>query len=276
LLANAEKMLEYNRNLSAAKNSGQDSLFSLAPALAAGSTITLASAPPASKRDILNWERELLGLYISDHPFNEYEKILGASVIPIAQLNKTLEGQLINAAGVIAKIKKIVTKNNDNMLFVKIEDKTASVELLVFPSLLKETADVWQEGNAVICRGRLSNKENEIKLLVDKAKKIEPEIAVKLASEFLRLNKNNGFKNINNNVSAPAAPILKIKIKDLNNQELLARLKERLAKNPGAHKVYFYIPGESGLQVIETGFRVDASEELKKQLAEIAGEDAVK
>jgi len=83
------------------------------------------------------------------------------------------------------------------MLFVKIEDKIASLEILVFPRLLKETAGLWQEGNAVICRGRLSNKDNELKLLGDKAKQLEPDKAAKLAAEFLKLNKKNGFANGN-------------------------------------------------------------------------------
>ncbi|MFA6551525.1 MAG: DNA polymerase III subunit alpha, partial [Patescibacteria group bacterium] len=285
LLFNLEKMLEYNRGLTAAKNSGQDSLFSLAPELAVGSAITLDDAPAADKHDILNWERELLGLYISDHPFNEYEKILGSSIVPLGQLNQSQEGNFVNIAGTISTIKKIVTKNNDKMLFVKIEDKLTNLEILVFPKLLKETAAIWQTGVPVICRGRVSNKENELKVLCDKAKKLEPETAVKLAAEFLKLNKANGFKNANNNVAPPATPfraeilavpILKIKINDLNNPEILSRLKQELAQFSGQSKVYFYLPGENGLQVVETGFRVDITEELKKKLKEIVGEEAVK
>ncbi|OGF18512.1 DNA polymerase III subunit alpha [Candidatus Falkowbacteria bacterium RIFCSPLOWO2_02_FULL_45_15] len=279
LLANVEKMLEYSRNLTAAKNRGQDSLFSVAPELDLRSTITLDDAPPAEKRDILNWERTLLGLYLSDHPFNEYEKILGASILPLSQLNKSLEGKFVNVGGVITTIKRIVTKSNDSMLFVKIEDKIANIELLVFPSLLKESAAVWQEGNAVICRGRVSNKENELKLLCERAKRLEPENALAGAAEFLALNKSNGFKNNNYNVaplSAVAAKNLKIKINDFNDQNLLKKLKEELSASHGESKVYFYVPGQNGLQIIETGFKVKDSRDLRQKLTELVGEQAVK
>jgi len=279
LLANVEKMLEYNRGLTAAKNSGQDSLFSLAPELENGTIITLDDAPPADKRDILNWERELLGLYISDHPFNEYERILGGSIQRINAIRADQAGEFINVAGIISTIKKIVTKKNDQMLFVKIEDKVANVELLIFPSLLKETADVWREGAAVICRGRVSNKENELKILCDQASVLTPETAVKLAAEFLKKNKSNSFKNGYNNVTSPASvppPVLKIKLENLNDPDLLKKIQEKLSARQGKSKVYFYVPGETGMQVIETGFKVDASDELRQKLKELVGEEAVK
>ncbi|MEK7067634.1 MAG: DNA polymerase III subunit alpha, partial [Patescibacteria group bacterium] len=279
LLANLEKMLEYNRNLTSAKNRGQDSLFSLAPELAVRSAITLEDAPQASKRDILNWERTLLGLYLSGHPFNEYEDILGSSIVRLKQLNKSLEGKFVNVGGVITAIKKVITKNNDSMLFVKIEDKTANIELLVFPSLLKEAADVWQEGSAIICRGRVSNKENELKLIGEVAKKLAPDNVTSLAAEFLRLNKSNGFRNNNNNItplSAAPAKNLKIKINDFNNAKLLEKLKQELSASHGSSKVYFYVPGGKGMQIIETGFKVKDSQELRQKLTELVGKQAIK
>ena len=271
LLANLEKMLEYNRALAQAKQSGQDSLFSLTPQLDVAATITLSDAPPAEKGDILRWEKTLLGLYLSDHPFNEYEKILGAAILPLQELRASLSGEFVNVGGVVATIKKIVTKNNESMLFVKIEDKVANIELLVFPRLLEKDASIWQEGNAILCRGRLSNKDNELKLLCDTAAKLERGNAVKLAAQFLKLNKSNGAAPL-----AAAIHPLKIKLKDFHNQELLKKIKSELLNSRGTTKVLFYVPNGDGLQVIETGFRVAVSPELKMKLKELVGEEAVK
>jgi len=271
LLANLEKMLDYNRHLTQARQGGQDSLFSLTPQLDVATTISLTSAAPAGKDDILRWEKTLLGLYLSDHPFNEYEAALDAVILPLRELHASLSGEFVNIGGVIATIKKIVTKKNESMLFVKIEDKVANIELLVFPRLLEKDPSIWQEGNAVLCRGRLSNKDNELKLLCDTVARLERGNAEKLAAQFLKLNKGNGALP----PSVPAHP-LKIKLKDFNNQELLAKIKSELSHSRGTTKVLFYVPNKSGLQVIETGFQVAVSDELKTKLKELVGEGAVK
>jgi DNA polymerase-3 subunit alpha len=270
LLANLERMLEYNRALASAQQNGQDSLFSLTPQLDIAATISLADAPPAEKKDILRWEKTLLGLYLSDHPFNYYEEVLGTAILPLSKLSASLSGEFVNVGGVVSTIKKIVTKKNENMLFVKIEDKVANIEVLIFPRLLAKDAAIWQEGNVILCRGRLSNKDNELKLLGDTAAKLEPGNAVKLAAQFLKLNKGNGA------LQPVAAHPLKIKLNDFHNQELLAKIKNELLQSRGATQVLFYVPNGSGLQVIETGFRVAASDELKAKLKELVGEGAVK
>ncbi|PIR94850.1 DNA polymerase III subunit alpha, partial [Candidatus Falkowbacteria bacterium CG10_big_fil_rev_8_21_14_0_10_37_6] len=286
LLANMDKMLEYSRNLTNARNSGQDSLFSTVPELAVQTTITLDDAAQADKREILVWEKELLGLYISDHPFNEYEKSLSNSIVKLNNLNVSSAGDPVNVAGIISTIKKIVTKNNENMLFVKIEDRLANIELLIFPRLLKETEGVWQEGNGVICRGKLSNKDNELKVLCDKAEKLESEKIKKIAARFFKMNKAQ-HRNDSGNVSAPPVNLqyqpnpstqqfLKLKIQDINNSEALNEIKKILAKHKGGNKVLFYVPKGSGLQVIETGFKVDKNNGLVEKLKMILGEDSVK
>ncbi|MFA5318274.1 MAG: DNA polymerase III subunit alpha [Patescibacteria group bacterium] len=286
LLANMDKMLEYSRNLTNAKNSGQDSLFSAVPELAVQTTITLDDAVPADKREILVWEKELLGLYISDHPFNEYEKSLNNSITKLNDLNISLAGDSVNAAGIISTIKKIVTKNNENMLFVKIEDRLANIELLIFPRLLKETENVWREGNGIICRGKLSNKDNELKILCDKAEKLELGKIEKIAVKFLKMSKGKSFDNGDGTSAAPAnlqqpekkfaREFLKLKIKDINNNKILNEIKEILTKHKGGSKVLFYVPNGTGMQVIETGFKVDKSDNLTDKLKTILGEGAVK
>ncbi len=270
LLANMEKMLEYSRNLTAAKNGGQDSLFSMSPELEIQSAITLSDAEPANKKDILVWEKELLGLYISDHPFNEYEKLLKNSITSINEISPSSSGDFINVGGIVSTIKKIVTKKNENMLFVKIEDRLSNIELLVFPRLLKTTSIIWEEGNPIICRGKLSTKDNELKILCDKVEKLIPEKASRMADKFIKMNKGVTISQ------PPVNSLLKLKINDINNQEILTKVKDILAKNKGNSKVLFYVPSGGKLQVIETGFRVDLSNGLKNSLIELLGREAVK
>jgi len=289
LLANMENMLEYSRGIMQAQQSGQDSLFSAAPELAVQTEISLKEAPAADKRDILTWEKELLGLYISGHPFNQYEQMIAGRLINLSNITSDLNEKYLAIAGTIINIKKIVTRKNENMMFAKIEDRRSSIELLVFPSVLKETSDIWVEGETIICRGRVSTKDNELKFLCSRAKKIDLEKITEDLAEFQkegdkeysrRGNGNSYYQNRNNQPAekkVAESPPLKIKIIDLANQELLTKLKEKLSSSQGGSKVYFYIQnGQDDWKVLETGFKVDNSKDLKKELVDLLGKDSVK
>ncbi|RJQ13858.1 DNA polymerase III subunit alpha [Candidatus Parcubacteria bacterium] len=167
LLSNLENLLEYARN--SHKNAGQlqDSLF--ADIGFATNQLRLAQNPPAGKKEKLTWEKELLGLYITDHPFNDYQERLKSVVIPIATLTKNLVGKTIKIGGIISQIQKVITKNGHPMLFVQLEDLTKKTEVVVFASALQKNPTLWQEEKAVMVRGKLNERDGSLKVLCDEA-----------------------------------------------------------------------------------------------------------
>ena len=170
ILENIDTLLQFTRQFSANNSNGQSSLFASQPK-AIAATLKLKTASPADNQERLQWEKELLGLYISDHPFRAYESLVRSKNIPSLGeiLNKDKKGTVI-AAGIISSIQRINTKAGDPMLFVKIEDASNSLEVLVFPTLLKTTNAIWQEGAAVAVSGKISTKDNEVKVLANEAK----------------------------------------------------------------------------------------------------------
>ena len=172
VLENIDTLLQFTRQFSANNSNGQSSLFASQPK-AIAATLKLKPAAPADNQERLQWEKELLGLYISDHPFRAYENLVRSKNIPPLGeiLNKDKKGTVI-AAGVITGIQRINTKAGDPMLFVKIEDMRNSLEILVFPTLLKTTPHIWTEGKAVAVSGKVSTKDNEIKILANDVKEI--------------------------------------------------------------------------------------------------------
>jgi len=173
LLANMEPLLNYAREVQRPKTNGQVSLFStgienkttLPP-------LKLQEAPPASKKEKLDWEKELLGLYISEHPIKEYEKVIHKTAILPAQLSQQLVGKNTRVGGIISHIHKIITKAGKPMLFVGLEDDRVKIEVLVFPRMLERTPTFWQEGKVIIASGRLDDKEGNYKLLCEEAQEI--------------------------------------------------------------------------------------------------------
>lgn len=288
LLANLDAMLAYNRAVANARDRGQDSLFSMAPELQLESTIHLAAAEPADKGMILTWEKELLGFYVSGHPFNDFERVLQGKVRPIGSIKATEENKFVVVAGIVGEVKKIVTKSNETMAFVKIEDKQGAVEFLVFPRTLKDTPNLWEPGTVVIASARVSNKDNELKLIVSEVKRLHLVTAEQTATSFLkkhgakkpwRERPAGGWSNNGGGSKAkeiPALP-LKIKLDNFEDVELLGQVKHCLAQSQGESKVYFYVPnGGEKLQVIETAFRVKNDDVLKGKLMQLLGHQAVK
>ncbi len=168
LLTNIEELLRFNRDLQSKKNNVQNSLFgqtdfSLKP-------LTLKEAKETSLKERLAWEKELLGLYISGHPLDELEIAINNHHININELDRERENTLVEIVALVDSIKKIITRSGKPMIFVKVEDKTGSVEVVVFNSVLNKTLDVWQEGKILRINGRLTRKEEIPKILCEDAK----------------------------------------------------------------------------------------------------------
>ncbi|MFH1772933.1 MAG: DNA polymerase III subunit alpha [Patescibacteria group bacterium] len=277
LLKNIENLLEFNREISKTKNSKQESLFGKIPSFNLNNKVKLENALPAKQKEKLGWEKELLGLYITEHPFSEYKKFVNNLILPIFKINEHVSDQQIFVAGIITKIQKIITRTNESMLFVKIEDSSGVAEVLVFPSLLKETVNIWQDGKAVICQGKLSNKDREIKLLCNKVSELTSDNAKKVIAEFT---KNNNFaeKSLNNYSASRQEQInhlqfdkdkLYILIDSKLNSMILIKLKNLLLEYKGDTKVYFKIKSlvlPNKFDLIETDFSITYDQSLAKAI----------
>jgi DNA polymerase-3 subunit alpha len=170
IVESMEQILMFTKNIQKEKNSNQVSLFG--EAVLETPSVPLLEAQPASSRQQLKWEKELLGLYVSGHPAREYQPYIEKVAVPLDQLRQDLVGQKISVGGVIQKVQKILTKRQETMYFIMLEDMKGKVELLVFPKVLERIASLWEEEKMIIADGRLSDKDGSYKLIVDDAKEL--------------------------------------------------------------------------------------------------------
>lgn len=169
ILNNLDALLEFNRSIHKKIETGQQGLFGASsPAHLAQPRITLMPASAATREERLAWEKELLGLYVSEHPLQEFKDIITRIASPIASVIGGRDKTNVRIAGVIARAKKIITKSGQPMLFVLVEDLSNAMEVLVFPKLLAQTPDMWVEGARIIIDGTLSDKDGETKVLANK------------------------------------------------------------------------------------------------------------
>lgn len=280
LLANVEAMIAFHKEAAQRRNSRQASLFGQSD-LAEISGIKLVPGTPAGQRDKLTWEKELLGLYITEHPFTEYREIVRSCATPLNEIAATHVNKEVVVAGVITTIKKILTRKNDTMLFVKLEDG-GNIEVIVFPKLLNENPLIWEEGKIILCQGTVSDKDGQLKLLANRAVELTPEnstIAVREFSKnapprFTRVPRPEPDRRFAPRMAASASEGLRLAIKELHLlPDVLEKLRALLLEYPGKDKVYFKIVSEKGERLVETDYRVDKQpsllERLNQQLAGI-------
>ncbi|MFH1392492.1 MAG: DNA polymerase III subunit alpha [bacterium] len=162
LLENIEQILAYGRETRKAKEQKQDSLFSN---FGSEPKLNLPDVKSASKKKQLAWEKELLGLYVSEHPLEEYNDYFNQRAIAIQDLSLSLIGQDLRIGGVINKVKKIVTKAGQTMAFVELEDLTGRIEVVVFPRTFEQSQETWQADKLVLIKGILNNRDDSLKMI---------------------------------------------------------------------------------------------------------------
>lgn len=302
LLSNCERLLNFNKEISKSKDSKQGNLFFGMTDAATIPKITLEDYADVPQAEKLSWEKELLGLYISEHPFNIYKPYLGSYAIPIIELNRHKGADSIIVAGVVSSIKKIITKKNESMLFVKMEDALSSVELLVFPRLLKETLVIWQEGNAIICSGSVSEKDQDVKVLLNHVAILDSNNPQASIDDFKRkmmaakesAGSNNSWRKKYQTGGAYAATpkvasvavkpveaepvkekiiptkltgkVLKIVFTSELSGDELGQLRDLLSSHTGDSETYFKIKQADKDSIVKTGFKVNNTPELIKLL----------
>ena len=171
LLVNTENLLSYAKEKQKQSSMGQVSLF--------GNTdktelpaFRLSAAEPAKSWEKLIWEKELLGLFVSDHPLNSYQVQLKLeNVVPIKNLAAGTSGT-IKIGGMVTRIQKIVTKTGRPMIFSMLEDLTSKIEVVVFPNVLEKNPEAWKENTIVVARGKINDRDGSLKFMCDEVRSL--------------------------------------------------------------------------------------------------------
>jgi DNA polymerase III subunit alpha len=148
---------------------GQTSLFDLGAADADVFERPLPDATEVPVRERLRWEKELLGLYLSEHPMGEVAEQVGRYVNAYSGdlKDEALDGQRVVVGGIVTGSRTVITKRQEAMAIVTIEDLQGSIEVVVFPRLYETTRPTLRDGAILLIAGRVDHKGEEISLLAD-------------------------------------------------------------------------------------------------------------
>jgi len=156
LLLALDDALSAGTSVQRERAAGQVSLFDSSPGLASTVAVKLPSAVEAPTRERLRWERELLGVYLSDHPMNALAPVLAPYVSGfVGDFGEDVPSEeRVVLGAIVTNVRTLVTKAGAAMGILTVEDLTGSIEVVAFPKTWEATRSAWVEGEALLVAGR--------------------------------------------------------------------------------------------------------------------------
>ncbi len=175
-----EDVLAQGHSAQREREQGQISMFTLMEESIQEELLTdkLVDIEPFSDKERLSLEKEILGLYISGHPLEPYRLILEnmPNLTPCAELPAAGDNCHVKVGGILVAVRNFYTKKNKQMAFVKLEDLTGGVELVIFPDLFENYSSHLKEDNLLLVEGRTDLKEEEdVKIIAESIKPLNRE-----------------------------------------------------------------------------------------------------
>lgn len=294
LLFNLETIQAFAGKLQKEAISGQTDLFGdLIDSSQIQPTITLQSSPiKHSDRERLAWERELMGLYISAHPLDNYDSYFEEQTVPLIQVTADFDGKSLIVGGLISTIRTIVTKNGSKMAFVGIEDKFGESEIIVFPNLYEKVGSKLALDAVIRVEGKVSGKDrdgnigSDVKIIADDIQFITDQELREYESTGKKMTTPKTTKKVQArrvvSETKPKTPItysddpkkLYVHINDPDDHDSLLSLKKVCSNYSGKSDIVLVLGAEKK-SAIKLPFGVNLSKELIEELAKLLGEDMV-
>jgi len=169
IIGNLETLLAFNKE--ARGDASQTSLFGMLGGVE--SKITLVPQTPATNKEKLVWEKDLLGLYISGHPLDEYRDKIEKSGTVIKKVREELKNNApVTMAVIIDTVRIVMTKKSDRMAFVGFSDFTGNLEGVVFPTAFEKAKDLLIAEKIIALTGKVSTRNNEKSIIIEALKEI--------------------------------------------------------------------------------------------------------
>ncbi|MDQ3656200.1 MAG: DNA polymerase III subunit alpha [Chloroflexota bacterium] len=171
ILASLEPLIGAAQHRQKAAARGQMDLFGGAPEIApVGTAMRLAEVPPADRKQLLAWEKELLGLYLSSHPLMDWT----GNGAPdgralLAEIGERSPGSRAQFIGMVTTIRRITTRNNRTMAVMEVEDLTGSIEVVAFPDTYEQYAEVICEDAILDFQAKVDERGEKKQLILEQA-----------------------------------------------------------------------------------------------------------
>ena len=271
LLAVLDEMIKRGQEWQKDKKNGQTSIFDLFGGQQADQSThahqyTLPDMEEFDKNELLSMEKEMLGLYISQHPLKDYqEKIENIADTTSNDAINLPDGSKVVLAGVINRIRKKSTKNGNMMAFISLEDLEGTIEAIIFPKVFDKSKEILKKDEIIVMQGQLDNAEGKVKLIARE---------LSLLKGYKKNKKNS--KKIKKEKIKEKSKKVHIEIDcEKNQSNLLLQLKNVFVKYPGDSQIMLHFKSfqKSVTHLIDKRFSVMLDREFINEIERIVGEN---
>lgn len=232
------------------EQTGQDNLFAGVAQDITDIKDNFKQIPEYPKKELLSFEKELLGLYLTDHPLADNLKLVNSMATKtVAEIDPTIhQDQTFIFGGVINKIRFVKTrKRNQDMCFGTLEDQTGSIRFVVFPRTFEQYKSLIEEDKVLLMKGKVNMREGELNLIAERI--FLPK------KEVMEQEVEKSFKQIF--------------IPRKTDKEVLKKLGELLKAHPGDDNVMVLIPNGDTPRKMRLPYTIDFSEDLEKKISKL-------
>jgi DNA polymerase-3 subunit alpha len=255
LMASLEDAVEYGQRIQKEKYDPQMGLFDIETS---DHMINVPQYPDIEEwreKELLSFEKESLGFYITGHPLTRFEAVLDKFTnANTVSLQEVKDGAVVRIGGMVRSTKTIMTKKGEPMAFLTMEDKHGSIEITIFSTLYASAGDLLVEDNPILIQGQIEKDENSIKILADTVIPLEKAEETWTANIHLVLDVTRTKK------------------------DTLVKLRDILKKYPGSCEAYLdlNIPGKSEVIIaLPPDIRLKPGPALTREVNSFLGYDAV-
>ena len=169
LIAALDNILHASESAHIAREIGQLSLFGGTEETEHVDILAgLPTAAPLNTKEMLDWEKELVGVYVSSHPLQKMTvDLMNVISHNAVDITEEVAGKAVCVAGMIAEVRTVTTKKGETMAFCRLEDLTGSVDITVFPQLFRERKPMWAADKIVVVYGKADNRNGRMSVVAD-------------------------------------------------------------------------------------------------------------
>ena len=276
LLASINRIISLAQREQQLRETGQSTMFDLwgekTPVPLPGLEFEESDTP---LRERLAWEKELMGVYLSEHPFsviarkgNLYNTTL------CGQIDAEMSGQNVVTAGMVDSVRHLLTRDGKPFASAVLEDLEGRIEVMIWPRVYQSTRGLWQDGNILLVEGKVRIKDEQVQLNCNSARNYQAESPPEQPPD------SNEPDTTQSGGGTPlSSRRLIISLSETDDREGdLARLKKLfglLRKFPGSDEVLFHISGEDTVSTLRSKVQTGLCPELLQSLEEITGKDHI-
>lgn len=229
--------------------------------------IELPKCGEFSNREILAMEKEMLGMYLSGHPLNEYSaRLAEVTTMPIGSISPDDDQKQAVLGGILSEVKFSTTKKGESMAYVTLEDLSGSIETLIFPRNLAANRPFLEDDKIVLIKGRINYQEEAPKFFAEEVQPLSKENAAENSQ------KNQDIKQQAQN---NAVKIYLQLLGEKAQKSFLGQILAVLGDYPGEYPVYLYYKEHKRMTLAPKEYWVADDEELYMRLAQLLGSENI-